>query len=117
MASARTDPSALAQVFDLPASSPSPEVDSWPWRCLGCEATIYHDGEFCVDCRSARAAVRDADVEQHSAGFLDWIQGQPYPVFVAKVVAVASFEVLLTLLWLQLLLFGPSSIVGLPGVV
>lgn len=86
------------------AENVSTEADTWPWRCLRCGGTIFHDGERCRDCRtidpSADASSRRPDAE----GFLEWMRGESLPSFSLKVTATAGVELALTSLWLQLLL-------------
>ena len=77
--------------------------ESWPWACLSCGATIYHDGQRCPDCRSSRRLAAVAAIETAEESFGRWIREQSYPSFVSAVTAVASLELALTVLWLQLL--------------
>lgn len=95
----------------------APLHDAWPWRCLGCEDVIYHDAEYCRDCRRPSLPPRIADTRHPVAAFLDWIRREPYPSFLTKVTAVASLELSLTALWLQLMLVGSVWLGRLPGVV
>lgn len=105
----------MAQASQPPAETTALD-DTWPWRCLGCEGTIFHDAVFCHDCRPAQLPSR-SDPSRHPVGaFLDWIRREPYPTFLTKVTAVASLEVSLTALWLQLMLAGSVGIGRLPVV-
>lgn len=107
----------MAQVFDTSAETTPSGDDSWPWRCLDCEGTIYHDSELCRDCQSVLTVAGGASGQQPDRDFVDWIRLEPYLAFVTKVTAVASLELTLTTLWLQLMVFGSSGVVGLPGVI
>lgn len=90
------------------SDSASSAGDSWPWACLDCGGTIYHDGRFCRDCERARALDRVAALSTPGPRFSHWIREQSYPSFVTSVTAVASLEVSLTAIWLQFLLAGPA---------
>jgi hypothetical protein len=90
-----------------------PDRDTWPWRCLGCTATIYHDGVYCANCVSHRAVQRTAVRRRGAGSFRAWIRDQSYPKFVSTVATVASLEVALTALWLHLLLDGPPRLLSL----
>lgn len=106
----------MDQVSDPRSKTTSPDVDTWPWRCLGCEGTIYHDVELCHDCRLVRPVAHRTNRRHPVAEFLDWIRREPYPTFVTKVTAVASLEIALTTLWLHLMLFGSAGVGYLPVV-
>lgn len=88
---------------DTPAAAESP-TDTWPWQCLRCGATIFHDGDHCPDCARSRSLARVADGGRPERGFRAWIRAQSYPSFVATVTAVAGIELGLTALGLRLLL-------------
>lgn len=85
------------------------DADTWPWRCLGCGGTIYHDGEFCRECRTV-AAPGDGS-RRHRGGFLDWIRRQSLAALSLKVTVVAGIELALTAFWLQLFLRRSGELV------
>ena len=88
---------------------------TWPWRCLGCEGTLYHDGWYCADCATVHAIDRRRRTRDDERGTLrGWIRGQSYPAFVTRVAALAGFDLALTALWLQVLLAAAGT-VGLPA--
>lgn len=92
-----------------PPSSADPDradADRWPWRCLGCGTTIYHDGELCRDCVSAHRRAHAGRGGDASDGFLEWVCEEPVSAFVLKVSVVAGIELALTSLWLRLALSG-----------
>lgn len=97
-----------------PASTePSPTAtDSWPWTCLGCDATLYHDALYCADCRAHERSHATATTGSSSA-FTAWVREQSYPEFVSTVTVVAGLEVGLTAFWLRLLLTGSVVLPGL----
>lgn len=104
----------MAQASQPPAETTALE-DTWPWRCLGCEGTLYHDAVFCHDCRPAQLTSRSEPSHHPVPAFLDWIRREHYLTFLTKVTAVASLEVTLTALWLQLMLVG-AGLGHLPAV-
>lgn len=97
---------------------PDPDADddaasphAWPWRCLGCGGTIYHDGERCRDCRRSDRAGAAGRHRDSPEGFVDWMRRQPASTLSLKVSVVAGVELSLTAAWLQLLL-GASGLAG-----
>lgn len=101
---------ATHHALTMPGSPPTgadddrPDPDSWPWACLDCGTTIYHDGECCRDCARARQLARAASEGGDPGGFLEWMAGEPAPAFVLKVSTVAAMELALTSVWLQFVL-------------
>ena len=96
-----------------------PEPDTWPWRCLRCGGTIYHDVELCGDCfaleryRHTMGGYGEARLEPDGPeGFVDWMRGQPASALSLKVSVIAGLELTLTTVWLQLLL-GLGGLAGL----
>ena len=87
--------------------------DAWPWRCLGCGGTIFHDVEFCRDCESTRPPPEQPPPLEVPEEFLEWMRNEPRPTFSAKVTAITGIELLLTTLWLELLLRGPVELARL----
>ena len=88
---------------------------AWPWRCLGCEGTLYHDGWYCAACAAVHAIDRRRRTRSDPGRtFRGWIREQSYPSFVTRVAALAGFELVLTALWLHVLLAAAGT-VGLPG--
>lgn len=81
-------------------------ADTWPWRCLGCGETIFHDVEFCRDCTSAGFYDDTGRRFDSPEGFLDWMRSEPLPSFSVKVTTITAVELALTTLWLQFLLGG-----------
>lgn len=92
------------------------DADTWPWRCLGCGGTIYHDGERCRECR--RSSRHGAGIRRPESpeGFVDWMRHEPASALSLKVSVIAGVELALTAAWLQLLL-GASGLAGLAPVV
>ena len=86
------------------ASTDRGESDTWPWQCLDCRTTIYHDGEFCRSCDSSHRRPRTYGEPDTSNGFVDWMRGQTASGLVLKVTLVAGIELALTTFWLQTLL-------------
>ena len=86
------------------------EGDGWPWRCLDCGATIYHDGECCRECRSARRVRSGAREADRSGSFLAWMRAEPASTFALKVTLISGAEVGLTALWLVFLLGGATRL-------
>lgn len=82
------------------------EPESWPWRCLYCRTTIYHDGERCRDCRSSRRPAGRRPAPDAPDGFADWVREQTAPALVLKVTAIAGIELSLTALWLRVVSRG-----------
>ena len=93
------------------------ESDTWPWRCLECGTTIYHDGEVCLDCESSRRVRRAGGRPDRSVGFVDWVRAQTATGLVLKVTVVASIELALTTFWLQTLLGRVLELGGLVPIV
>ena len=90
-----------------PTSRPSTDrddADTWPWACLDCGATIYHDGEFCVACESSHRIRRAHAESERSNGFRAWMREQTATDLVLKTTLVAAIELGLTTVWLQALL-------------
>lgn len=90
------------------------ESDTWPWRCLDCDTTIYHDGEFCLTCESSHRISQSSGESDRSNGFRDWMRDQTATRLVLKVTAVAAIELALTTFWLQTLVLrspGLGSVV------
>lgn len=76
-------------------------AETWPWACLGCDSSVYHDVEFCRDCVASfrsRPSSREPNTSDH---FVDWMRDQPAPTFVMKVTAMSGIELVLTAFWLQ----------------
>lgn len=78
------------------------DADTWPWRCLRCGGTIFHDGERCRDCRTIDPSA--AATASRPRGFIEWMRAEPLATFSLKVTATAGVELALTALWLELLL-------------
>lgn len=104
-----------------PASQPEPNAarrtdaqrtleDSWPWLCLRCGATVYHDVLYCGDCGPADSSAAERVRRGSAESLRSWIRRQSYPRFVGTVTGIASVEVALTALWLRLLLVGPANL-------
>ena len=94
----------------LDADAGPTDADTWPWRCLRCGGTIYHDVELCRDCfaleryRHTMGGYGEANPEPDGPeGFLDWMRGQPASALSLKVSVIAGIELALTMVWLQLL--------------
>jgi len=87
--------------------------DAWPWRCVGCGATIYHDGEFCPDCETTYDTVEATRSARAPTAFFEWMRREPFPAFALKVTLISGVELGLTVLWLRLLLYG---LTGLPHI-
>ena len=85
-------------------------VDTWPWECLDCGTTIYHDGEFCGGCEAAYRARGSARRRRDRRGFLDWMRGESVSDYVLKVTAIAGVEEALTAVWLHVLLRGTTPL-------
>lgn len=91
----------------MPTEAPAEEDrddasgDTWPWACLECGTTIYHDGDWCRDCASTYQVDDGGPRRESSDGFVDWMCRQSASAFVAKVTVLAGFELLLTAFWLQ----------------
>lgn len=83
---------------------------SWPWTCLRCEATVYHDVLYCRDCGPADSSASTRVRGRSAEPLRTWIRRQSYPRFVGTVTGIASVEVALTALWLQILLVGPANL-------
>lgn len=81
---------------------------SWPWACLRCEATVYHDVLYCRDCGPADSSDAEGIRRGSAEPLRSWIRRQSYPRFVGTVTGIASVEVALTALWLQIFLVGPA---------
>lgn len=77
----------------------------WPWYCLACEVTIYHDGDYCRDCRSNEEFERPSR-SHTSHGFVGWIRQESYSTFIPKITVIAGIELALTGLWLQSMIRG-----------
>lgn len=92
------------------------DPDTWPWRCLNCGGTIFHDGEHCRDCRTSRHHSDDPSQGTSSEGFLAWIRRESFATFSLKVTLISGIELALTALWLRLLLLRSIDLatVGLP---
>lgn len=90
------------------AASAATDGDRWPWRCLGCDGTIYHDGEYCSACAAATRRGRRDEPHDHRT-FRDWIRDQTYPSFVTRVATLAGFELSLTAVWLHLLVIAAGT--------
>lgn len=88
------------------------ESDTWPWACVDCRTTIYHDGAFCRACESAYRSRETNWESDTSDGFVDWMRDQTASVLVLKVTAVAGIELALTAFWLQTLLRGSVALAG-----
>lgn len=98
-----------------PTASTEPECgnpDTWPWRCLDCGSTIYHDGEFCRACARSRPVGGGAEAAPTPDGFVDWMREQRPAPFVLKVTVVAGLELALTAVWIQLLVGGAIAGAG-----
>lgn len=94
-----------------PASNTEPlDTASWPWQCVGCGTTIYHDGDYCRDCESATTSARRGPLLRNLREFVGWMRGQPYRTFVPTVTLITFLELALTALWLELVLLGPSEL-------
>lgn len=77
------------------------ESDTWPWQCLDCGTTIYHDGDFCRVCGSSHRLDSGDSEPNSSNGFIGWMRDQSLSAFVLKTTAVAGIELVLTAFWLQ----------------
>ena len=95
----------------LDADDGPTDADVWPWRCLRCGGTIYHDVELCRDCfaleryQHTMGGYGEASLEpDQPEGFVDWMRRQPASALWFKVSVIASVELTLTTVWLQLLL-------------
>ena len=94
------------------------DADIWPWQCLECGVTIYHDGECCLDCESTTPLATYGGEASTTEGFLDWMREQPATTFVLKVSAVAGVELALTTFWMRAVLQRSLDLASvLPGVV
>lgn len=85
--------------------------DEWPWECLSCGTTLYHDVEHCRTCASASVHPKTRGRSSALREFVSWMRREPYPSFVLKVTAISSTELALTALWLHLILLGPSELI------
>lgn len=85
-------------------------VDTWPWECLDCETTIYHDADFCLDCAGAYRVGERGGRRDAREGFLDWMRRESFSEYVLKVTAIAGVEEVLTAVWLQVLLGGSAPL-------
>lgn len=54
----------------------------WPWACLRCGDTIYHDGIHCQTCR--REVHADDATPSKAITVIGWIRQQSYPKLIAK---------------------------------
>lgn len=90
--------------------SPRSEDASWPWPCLRCDASVYHDVLYCRRCRPAASRAGQAGRRGSAGPFSSWIREQSYPQFVGAVTSIASIELALTALWLQVMLVGPANL-------
>lgn len=88
--------------------------DGWPWNCARCGTTIYHDAVHCRTCEQ-----RDSPDRRRADGFalasvcrtwVQWIERQTYASLVATSSAIATVELLLTALWLQVLFLGVPAV-------
>lgn len=84
--------------------------ETWPWDCLHCETTIYHDGRYCSECESLRPFVEENRWLRGPRAFLGWMRRESHPSFVLKTTSIASVELALTAFWLQLMLLGPAEL-------
>jgi hypothetical protein len=89
---------------------------SWPWACLGCDANVYHDVLYCRDCGPAKPSAAERGRSGSDEPIRSWIRRQSYPRFVGTVTGIASVEVALTALWLQLMLVGPANLPLIPAI-
>lgn len=80
------------------------ESDTWPWACVDCGTTIYHDGAFCQSCEAAYRSHGTARDPDSPDGFVDWVRNQTAVDLALKTTAVAGIELGLTAFWLQALL-------------
>lgn len=103
----------------LDADDGQTDADTWPWRCLRCGGTLYHDVELCRDCfaleryRHSMGGYGEASPEpDRPEGFLDWMRRQPASALSLKVSVIAGVELTLTTVWLHLLL-GLGGLAGL----
>lgn len=93
------------------------DVDTWPWQCLRCGGTIYHDVELCRDCNPI-GPLHDTDRRhEEPEGFIDWIRRESASALSIKVSVIAGVELVLTTFWLQLLA-GASALsrIALPPI-
>ena len=84
--------------------------ETWPWECLHCGTTIYHDGEYCRECESRHVFTEDNRWIRGLRAFLRWMRRESHPSFVLKTTSIASVELTLTAFWLQLMLVGPTEL-------
>lgn len=89
---------------------------SWPWACLRCGATVYHDVLYCRDCGPAASSAAERVRRGSGEPLRSWIRRQSYPRFVGTVTGIAGVEVALTALWLQILLVGPANLPLFPAI-
>ena len=89
---------------------------TWPWRCVECESTIYHDGEFCRDCKSSPSPKRGR-LGDGLREFVSWMRRESYWTFVPTVTIITGIELALTALWLQILVFGPPEFARMTAIV
>lgn len=89
---------------------------TWPWRCVGCATTIYHDGEFCRDCK-ASPSPRNKSLVSGLREFISWMRRESYWTFVPTVTVITGIELALTALWLQIIIFGPAEFLRLTSLV
>ena len=82
------------------------DVDSWPWECLNCQTTIFHDSLYCRDCEAWKWAETASGQSGPVGSFVDWMQRESYPSFVTKVTVIAGIELGLTAVWIHLLILG-----------
>lgn len=100
--------SAVAERADTTGSMEA----SWPWACLRCDATVFHDVLYCRECRPAatRAAEGGRGRGRGDGPFRSWIRRQSYPRFLGTVTSVAGIELALTAFWLEVMLVGPANL-------
>lgn len=101
---------------DSDANDGQSSADTWPWRCLGCGGTIYHDVELCRECRPRGPHGEAGRRPEAAEGFVDWMRREPASALSLKVSVIAGVELALTAVWLQLLV-GASGLAGLAPVV
>lgn len=109
MANRRSDRQRVPNVTEGTGSPRSVDA-SWPWPCLRCDASVYHDVLYCRRCRPAAARAGQAGRRGAAGPFSAWIREQSYPQFVGAVTSIASIELALTALWLQVMLVGPANL-------
>lgn len=68
------------------------DEESWPWSCLDCQATIYHDGDYCLDCESAHRSSEPAEPESPVEGFIEGLENESITSLTIKTSVVTIGE-------------------------